>query len=174
MSAKAIAPDGEFEAIKVIYTALEPLDDEARARVITYIISRFDVAPKVEGEEGIEGSNINRILPETQGSEVRYSTFAELFDAAHQPQSASNKALLAGYWLQVCEGQGDFDSQSANKELKNLGEGIVNITIAMNSLKSQKPALAIQLRKAGKSQQARKTYKITVAGMSAVESMIKG
>ena len=103
----------------------------------------------------------------------KYETFAELFDAA-QPSSNANMALVAGYWLQVCQGQTDFDGQSANTELKHLGRPIANITVAMNSLKSQKPTLVMQLRKSGKSQQARKTYKVTVAGIKAVEAMING
>jgi hypothetical protein len=61
-----------------------------------------------------------------------------------------------------------------NKELKNLGEGILNITSALDALKAQKPALALQLKKAGKSRQARKTYKVTVAGLKFVENMIRG
>jgi hypothetical protein len=38
----------------------------------------------------------------------------------------------------------------------------------------QKPALVLQLKKAGKSRQARKTYKVTVAGVKAVEAMLRG
>lgn len=66
-----------------------------------------------------------------------------------------------------------FDSQSAHKELKHLGQQLPNITNALESLKNQKPALVLQLRKSGTSQQARKTYKLTVAGMRAVEKMIE-
>jgi hypothetical protein len=170
MNTRDSGPDREFEAIRAIYAALDPLDENARARVMNYIRSRFDLAPKTAVEGATNEESTGRDSAENRG----FSTFAELFDAAHHPQGASNKALLAGYWLQVCQGQSDFDGQSANKELKNLGEGITNITIAMNSLKDQRPALAIQLRKSGKSQQARKTYKITIAGITAVETMING
>jgi hypothetical protein len=76
--------------------------------------------------------------------------------------------------LQVCQGAESFDAFSAHKELKNLGQGVGNITIAIDSLKSQKPALALQLKKSGKTQQSRKTYKITVAGINSVASMING
>ena len=55
--------------------------------------------------------------------------------------------------------------------LKNLGHGIPNVTKALDSLKGQSPALALQLKKAGTSQQARKTYKITVAGIKQIEAM---
>jgi hypothetical protein len=58
--------------------------------------------------------------------------------------------------------------------LKNLGQGLANITNAIDGLRNQKPALVLQLKKSGKSQQARKTYKLTVAGIKAVEVMIDG
>jgi len=102
-----------------------------------------------------------------------FSSFAELYDAA-QPKSQSDKALVAGYWLQQSLGGDNFDSFSINKELKNLGEGVPNITSALDTLKGQKPALVLQLKKSGKSRQARKTYKVTVAGLKNVENMLGG
>lgn len=103
---------------------------------------------------------------------VTFTTFAELFDAA-SPTSNGEKALVAGYWLQVCEGAEGFDSQSANKELKHLGHGLPNITAALETLKKTKPSLVLQLQKSGKTQQARKKYKVTVAGLKKVEEMVK-
>lgn len=168
-------PDIEFEAIRTIYSALEPLDDDARARVINYILSRLEIITdgKTEAEPADVAIGQDGALEEEQSQAPKYRSFAELFDAA-QPNTNANKALVAGYWLQVCQGQEDFGGQSANKELKHLGQGITNITIAANNLREQKPALLIQLRKSGRSQQARKTYKVTVAGIKAVEAMITG
>lgn len=103
----------------------------------------------------------------------KYAALAEIYDAA-RPTSNADKALVAGYWLQVCQGAESFDGFSANRELKHLGQGLANVTNAIDSLKGQKPALALQLKKSGKSQQARKVYKITVAGIKAVEAMING
>jgi len=56
--------------------------------------------------------------------------------------------------------------------LKNLGHPIANITSAFNNLKARKPATVMQLKKAGTTKQARKTYKLTLAGKSAVEAMV--
>jgi hypothetical protein len=39
-------------------------------------------------------------------------------------------------------------------------------------LKSQKPALVVQLKKSGSTKQARKKYKLTTAGKKAVEQLI--
>jgi hypothetical protein len=43
----------------------------------------------------------------------------------------------------------------------------VRLTAALDELKAARPAFAIQLRKSGSSQQARKKYKITAAGEKA-------
>ena len=170
-------PDAEFGSIQAIFKALQPLSAEARVRVIEYIVARFEIelssgqakraAPPLTSDETDEA------IEEEQESAQKFGSFAELFDAA-APSSNGDKALVAGYWLQVCEGSDTFSGQSANTELRNLGEHLANITNAMDSLKNQKPALALQLKKSGKSQQARKVYKITVAGIRAVEGMLNG
>ena len=168
--------DAEFAAMQTVFSTLKGLDDdEARRRVLEYVGARFDIrvgsAPKQKRNEeqagGTDDEDKGDVAPASYGS------FAELHDAA-QPKTNPEKALVAGYWLQVCEGAGSFDSQSANTLLKHLGEGMPNITSALDSLKSQKPALALQLKKSGKTRQARKTFKITTAGMKQVEAMIRG
>ena len=168
-----VAPDGELEAIATIYAALESLDDGARTRVINYILARLDIATESDDDDEVSDApgDQETVLKQEEKQAPKFGTFAELFNAA-QPSNNSEKALVASYWLQVCQGQDDFDGQSANKELKHLGEQIANITVAVNHLRHQKPALVIQLRKSGKSRQARKTYKVTVPGIKAVEAMI--
>jgi hypothetical protein len=167
--------DAEFSAMQTLYAALEPLDDDARSRVVNYIVARLEISSLValklpNGNSPPSTSEDEVNIAEEEKGARKYSSLAELFDAA-QPKSNADKALIAGYWLQVCQSAETFDAQSANKELKHLGEGLANITNAMESLKIQKPALALQLKKSGKSQQARKVYKITVAGIKAVENM---
>jgi hypothetical protein len=173
-------PDQEFAAIETLYKALEPLSDEARTRVLAYISARLEITPPVQQAAQGPAPPASTVNPEEEARLVqeeakapKYGSFAELFDAA-APSSAADKALVAGYWLQVCGGAGSFDGFSANRELKNLGHGVGNITNAIEALRNQQPAHALQLAKSGKSQQARKTYKLTVAGIKAVEDMISG
>ena len=178
MTERSTNDDGEFTAMHAIYKALEPLDDDARSRVISYICARLDIAatPIRGGTDG-DGADDEPDEAALEGEEAKapkFAAFAELFDTAGSPSSNADRALLAGYWLQVCNDAEAFDGFSANKELKHLGQGIANITDAINALKAQKPALALQLKKSGKSRQARKTYKLTVAGIKAVENMING
>jgi hypothetical protein len=167
----------EFEATRSVYNALEPLDDDARERVVKHVTGMLEISAAVEAPEpatGSDGKDNEDVVAETPaGVPARFKTFAELFDAA-DPQTAADKALVAGFWLQVGEGNETFDGQRANKELTHLGHKVGNITNALTALNSLKPSLAIQLKKSGNTRQARKTYKITVAGMEAVKAMLNG
>lgn len=175
--------DAEFSAMRDIYKLLEGLDDAARERVVIYVTGRLEIvqpaAKKPEpdtgggGGGGGDGAAENAALSQKQAEAPKYPTFADLFNAA-RPETNPRKALVAGYWFQVCQGNEGFDGFSANKELKNLGEKLANITNALDALKDQKPALAIQVKKSGSTQQARKVYKLTTPGIAAVEAMIKG
>ena len=164
---------GEFIAIKKIHDELEPLKPDARKRVLDYLISLLDVNVAGRHVSLVKGLTITGEAELGADADVSegFAAFAELFDAAH-PKNNADKALVAGYWLQDHDGVEGFDAQSANNLLKNLGHGLANVTVALTALKEQKPALVLQLKKSGSSQQARKTYKVTMAGFKAVRSMI--
>ncbi|MEM5516880.1 hypothetical protein WNY37_07950 [Henriciella sp. AS95] len=162
----------EFAAIKKIHDELHPLAEDARARVLSYLINLLQI--EVAGHPvKTREFNEREEVAAASGAQTLFDTFAELFDAAN-PTTNADKALVAGYWLQEHEGLEGFDSQSANSLLKNLGYGIQNVTAALTSLKEQKPALVLQLKKSGTSQQARKTYKVTVAGNKLIRQLIEG
>lgn len=154
----------ELDAMKKIAAALEPLDDAARARALQWALSRFQVAnAPVGGAKQFSGQPV---------ADAPYKSFAELFEAS-SPATEKDRALVAAYWLQVCENATNFAAQSLNDLLKNLGHGVGNITEALNQLKSDKPALVLQLKKSGTSKQARKTYKLTSEGAKRVSAMIQ-
>lgn len=172
----------EFSAIKVVHDALEPLDEEARARVMTYIASLLRVGIKVAGSRiatgAADGSNVDDAAVEAAADEAAkgasgFSTFAELYAAA-SPKSNGEKALVVGYWFQVCQGAENFTAAAANKELTHLGHKVANITDAIDQMKNQKPMLILQLKKSGHSRQARKLYKVSHEGVKRVEGMIGG
>lgn len=169
--------DQELSAIQSLFATLEPLDPDARSRVINYTIARLQIGPQntpgfqTGSRENPLYKGANKDMDGDVAHLQEYATFAELYDVA-QPKSNSEKALIAGYWLQVCLQADSFDGQSANKELKNLGYGIANITGAINILMKGMPSLALQIKKSGKSRQARKLYKVTAAGIRAAETMI--
>jgi len=173
----------EFDAIKAVHDALEPLEEAARTRVLTYINSLLGIDVKVTGShsgtaraagdadviEDPEEEAANGVAKDAP----TYSSFAELYAAAN-PKSNGEKALIAGYWLQVSQGAENFTSAAANKELNNLGHKVANITDAIDSVKDQKPMLILQLKKSGSSRQARKLYKVSHEGVKRVEVMIGG
>ena len=168
--------DEEFTAMQTVFRALEPLDADSRQRVVKYITARLAItaggagaSTMVSGDERSEGPS-EGAKASTQG---KFATLAELFDAA-DPKTNIDRVLVAAYWVQVHEGAESFNSYSVNHALKDLGHGVTNVTGAFDALKGQKPALVLQLRKAGTSRQARKTYKVTNAGVEAVKGMLDG
>ena len=177
MSKTEFGDDVEFAAMKAVLAALAPLDVQSRQRVFAYVAARLEISEVGATRSSSQGSGEeNREQPEFEvdsAPQREFATLAELHEAA-SPHSNRDRVLVAAYWLQVIEGRDSFVSYSVNQALKDLGHGVSNITEAFDALKRQKPALVLQLKKAGKSRQARKTYKITNAGVVAVEEMIDG
>ena len=169
----------EFEAIRAVHDALEPLDDEARTRILTYIASLLgiDSAVVVNREVSAEGNDGEEVQGKDATESVKqipdFSTFAELYARAN-PKSNGEKALVAGYWLQECEGADSFTGAAANKELNHLGHKLSNITDAIEQMKNRKPMLILQLKKSGTSRQARKLYKVSQEGVNRITEMIGG
>jgi hypothetical protein len=172
----------EFDAIAAVHGALEPLEPEARVRVLTYIASLLGIAShiSVKGPAlGVDSADDDEEEEENKSDDGdgagsrAFGTFAELFDAAN-PHTQNDMALVASYWLQVSKVADSFTAQAASIELANLGHKLPNITKNLTYLKALKPAFVLQLKKSGTSQQARKTYKVSVAGVRRVEEMING
>lgn len=172
-------PLQELEAMATVHKTLKPLTVDARQRVISWAVGALSLSAVQMGKVPPQNMSAedSRSAPdqnEDSGTgKSAFSTCADLFSAA-RPKTNAAKALVGGYWLQVCQGSETFTSFSVNNELKNLGEVVGNITSAFDSLKDGKPQLAMQVRKEGRSQQARKKYKLTVAGIAHVERMIRG
>lgn len=176
-------PDKEFAAMHTVFSALNPLDEEARQRVVDYVSSRLGLVVtaarkhafgKHDALDGITHDEVESEAPaHTNGSSPNFEHLAEVFDAV-DPRTDRDRALVAAYWLQTSSGASSVDGLSINKELKHLGHGLGNVTRAIDGLKATKPALMIQLKKSGKSQQARKEYKVTAAGVKYIEGFLNG
>jgi len=95
----------------------------------------------------------------------------DLFDNVN-PKFEMEKALTAAYWFQEVWNHGSWQAQSLNNILKDVGHGIGNITDALDRAQRCKPALVRQMAKAGRSRQARKTYKLTTAGLQFIGGRI--
>lgn len=159
----------ELEAMRRVAEAIDKLETEARARVLGWAMDHYSVgATKAKAIPIAQEEVVSTAPALSQG----YGSIGELFADA-QPGSDAEKALVAGYWLQIEAGNADFGTQEINSELKHLGYGVGNITRAFDTLKLTRPQQVIQLRKAGTSKQARKTFKVTEAGRKVVEAMIR-
>ncbi len=157
--------DAESKALIDVVEILSQLEVDAVKRILKYAGERFQVKGVVPAmEEQAETSAAAKLGP--------FISFDELFDAAN-PTTGLEQVLVAAYWFQVEQGQDDLDSFQLNKELKNMGHQSGNITRDLESLKNRDPRLIVQVRKEGNTQQARKRYKLTRAGIQAVEKMIR-
>jgi hypothetical protein len=170
MATTAPDPLAEIEAMRGVADALAPLGDDSRARVLRWATEHYHVGKR---QSLADSKNSTPSHVEDTGASSGFGDLAELYNAA-SPTTDADRALVCGYFFQFVQGQADFTGQAINGELKNLGHGVGNITVAFNRLKFQKPALVMQVRKDGSSKQARKKYKVTAEGKKAVDAMLAG
>lgn len=176
MSDNLIDPMAEVTAMQKLAEALSDLESDARGRVLQWALGFYKVGSGsfTKGSPGGGGAapaaGAGSVTP--NGASGGFADLADLH-AATNPSTEADKALVAAYWVQYGEGKSDFSSQEVNTALKNLGHPIKNITNAFDTLKGRKPAAVLQLKKSGSTRQARKTYRVTVAGKSAVEAMVQ-
>jgi hypothetical protein len=154
--------DPEISAMGEISRALEKVPEDARSRILDWVLQKYgkkrDVILSVPAAPG-------------SGSSPEFSDFASLFHTAN-PQGQTESALVSGYWLQVCKNQNEWDSLTANSELKNLGQPMSNITETLTRLIKSNPHLVMQTAKSGSAKQARKKYKLTIQGIKKVQAML--
>lgn len=163
----------ELEAMAAIEKAVSALEDEdMRLRVIRWAAERFGLRTRSAGYVTARGT----ILPRADEDDVSadaLESIGRLFEAAN-PTSNPERALVAAYWFQERQGEQELNAQTINNELKQMGYPAPNITSTFNLLMSRTPALMRQVRKSGRTKQARKKYTLTEAGKRVVRSMLAG
>lgn len=166
--------DPEIAALAQILRAIADLDGDAKQRVLRYAAERIGLSfnPRQTTAQPTRKTAASD-KAHTASGQTEYSDSAMLFEHA-QPEGGPMQALVAGYWFQVCAGQSEFGGKEVNDTLKSLGYPSANITVSLGRLIKRKPALIQQVGKSGKSQQARKDYRLTSAGIKAVETMLAG
>lgn len=163
----------ELSAMVSIERALADLGDDERARVLAWAGARFNVgAELLRQKKAVLGERHAESGDDDEGGDADVATnLAEFYDQA-SPSNEGEKVLVVGYWFQYRENATELDSQSLNSQLKHLGHGIGNVTRALEWAKTQKPALMVQKRKEGSTQQARKKFAVTNEGKKYVEKML--
>jgi hypothetical protein len=188
-AAPAARLPAQLKAMHAVSEALTGLTKEEQIRVMAWISSALDLgfiqpallpgAPPGADLVGVQRPALSPLaaasaastpLPLLSSSSA-YATVHDLYAAA-QPSGEAERALVVGYWLQVVQRSPDFDAQTVNSELRQLGYGVTNITQAFTNLMNRKPQYVIQTRKGGTTQQARKRLKLTAYGIQAVEKLI--
>lgn len=159
--------DHEIQAMSKIAEALSELDDAGKKRVLRWASDRYATSSRITevNDEVIEGR------AGVGGGIEEFASLSDLFDAAN-PSTEAEKVLVSSYWEHEKEGAPEVDALTVNKALKQLGHGVGNMPRAFGKLQSEKPALALQIRKAGRTKQARKKYKVTEAGARRVRAML--
>jgi len=159
-------PLKELEAMTKVAAALAEVDRDSIQRILRWAGERFVGTPMAAAHGGaIVGGAVPVPTATTQ------EELGDLFARA-TPSNGPERALVVAYWLQVVRGQDDLEGQMVNAELKNLGHGLPNTTATMSLLMNQQPALVIQTRKIGSTQQGRKRYRLTTVGVSKVRQML--
>ena len=126
-------------------------------------------APLAVGKRGKHQGSESGAAAESRGTSISdFSDIAEFLCPACAPETDAEKALVVSSWFQVVQGVDGIDTFKVNSVLKHLGYGIGNATRAFDQLMSQRPAPVIQLRKAGTTRQARKTFRVTDAGLKRI------
>lgn len=147
-------------------------DEQTRLRVLKWAVEKF-------GQAKLSASALGSIRATSALSAISgdasdvVESIGRLFEIAG-PSSNPERVLVASYWYQEYLNEADISAQSINDELKQMGYPVPNITSTFNLLMKRTPALARQVRKSGKSKQARKKYTLTDAGKSAVKAMLSG
>lgn len=158
--------DPELAAMEQVHTALLALDEGSRLRVLRWAAEKYDVAAAPAARSGVIDN-----AGESAAESPAFNDLADLVHAAG-PSSGPQRALVVAYWFQEIEGRDGWGGGDLNSALKNLGTGLANVTNTLDSLQARKPALVMQIAKSGRSRQARKTYKLTAAGVREVRDMI--
>lgn len=164
--------DPEIKAMQVAAGAINALeDDAAKARVIEWVARRFGVSVR-SATAAMAGAAVGTGAAFNASVAEAFADFADLLGAAN-PRTDVERALVGGYWFQAVKENPSFNAQDINTELKNAGQGVRNITDALAGLIDRRPQYALQVAKTGRTRQARKTYKLTTAGINAVRQMIQ-
>jgi hypothetical protein len=155
----------ELKAMAEIASIFAGLEEEEIQRVLRWVNEKYRMRPG--GTAPTAAVNVPGLTAEKK----EFADLPALYDVA-KPTNGLERILVGAYFYQVIKGEADFDSQSLNTQLKHLGYPSSNITRDMESLVNRSPKLAIQTRKEGTTQQARKKFRLTMEGVRAVEAML--
>jgi hypothetical protein len=159
--------DPEIVAMATVRSALEPLSDDVRARVLSWARSRYAANPV--SPAAVPGrSEATMAVARDLNS---FKTLGELMVAC-SVKGDDDRALVASGFVSRDSEDGTFTAAQVSGALKYLGFRVDNITRLFDVLAARRPAPIVQLRKSGTTRQARKLFKFTDAGLTEVRRML--
>lgn len=142
--------------------------DEINAAVASYDPILKEHARDILLKEAF-GTDAKKIHPAP--SETEKFAFHELVEK-WTPGTQAEWALLGAYYFQVVQGNQSVTAFQVNKELKQHGTNVANITESFDDNINQSPALMRQTGKSGRTKQAKKTYVVTTNGVNFVKAKL--
>ena len=159
--------DNELEVMSAVYKEFMRIDDEAKQRVLDWVAAKFSLKSSKTPSTGMKASDLDKGTVNINS----FDSVADIFNAAN-PKIDRDKALVVGAFLQKKSEKAEVTGYEINKELRQLGHGLNNITDAIDQMMDKAPKLMMQVKKEGKTKQARKKYKVTAEGFKAVQQML--
>ncbi len=107
----------ETEAIKAVLDAVEPLQPEVRASVLSYVIRRLQIAVKgVRQDEAgfVAGAELSKVT--TEGASAQLVHIRDLKNEK-RPHSASEMAALVAYYLAHAASENDRKDRITTKDI---------------------------------------------------------
>ncbi len=166
----------DIEAVQSILKTLGDFEQTEQDRILRWVAEKLQLKglsanPAHPPFAPASGSSNGSPIATADGLQG-FSTVGDLVAAVHA-KTAAERALVVATFLQYRNGKTALTGFEVNSELKHLGHAVGNITDTLESLKTAKPALLIQVRKSGTTRQARKQYKVTDAGYRRVMQLLE-
>ena len=166
--------DLEIEAMGEIAKVFGKLEDSAKARVVSWVINKYNLANTINvtvvRSESIKGEVAHGV---EQAREFLEQGGHENLLSNISSKKANERILLVSAHLQHHENKEELTAFEINNKLRNLGHPASNITVFLNRLIKQKPSLVMQVSK-GKGRMAKKKYRVTGAGFNKVKEILNG
>ena len=161
----------EIQIMSMIAKSLDEDDDSIRVRVLDWLCNRYKHAGVQPVGASFEPTGSNESVPRKEPDMQEEFPDLAAFFSTMEPKANSEKALVAAYWIQHIEGNSEFGTQLVNDSLKNLGEGVQNISDAFSTLLTKKNVM--QIKKTGKGPKSRKIYKLAAQGQKEIATILR-
>jgi hypothetical protein len=156
----------DIEALQNILKILGDFEPIEQERLLRWVAEKLELKRDQTGSKRPTASL--PLVADTPEAPVAdglqsFATVADLM-ASINVRTHAERALAVAVFLQYRNAKPALTGFEINNELKHLGHMLSNITDTLSALQNTNPKLLIQIRKSGKTRQARKQYKVTDAG----------